>query len=326
MTALKKVISYVLALALLALPVVAWAQRQQIWDWWQLKDYSPPIAVSALANTDGMTGQGKHLFYVNHPQIIGDPATFRSQCNQNEQTIVLGCYKPPENGIAIYDIQDARLSGVEQVTAAHEMLHAAYERLSTKERNSINAQLESYYQTQLQDKRVLDTINAYKTTEPNEVVNEMHSVFGTEVANLPQPLEDYYKKYFVNRSVVVSFANGYEGEFTNRTNQITADDQKLASMKQQIESEEKSLQAQTEKINNDRNRLNSLRSSNQINEYNSGIDSFNAEVNAYNQSVRKLQNDIAAYNSLVEARNAIAGELRSLDSALDTRLTTQAAQ
>jgi hypothetical protein len=326
MTTFKRVISFVLALALLALPVAVWAQHQQIWDWWKLKNYSPPSAVAALAANDGMTNQARHLFYVNHPQIVGDINTFRQECNQSEQTIVLGCYHPPENGIAIYDINDARLNGVEQVTAAHEMLHAAYERLGSSEKSTLNSQLENYYQAGLSDKRILDTINAYKISEPNDVINEMHSVFGTEVANLPAPLEDYYKKYFTNRSVVVGFANGYEGEFTDRITQITASDQKLATLKKQIESEEQALQNQTNQISNDRTRLNSLRSSNQINEYNNGVANFNSEVAAYNQSVKNLQNDIASYNSLVEARNAIAGELRSLDSALDTRLTTQAAQ
>jgi hypothetical protein len=326
MTAYKRVISYALALALLAVPVVAWAQRQQIWDWWQLRNYSPPSAVSTLADQDGMTEQARHIFYVNHPQIIGDVNSFRQVCNNSEQTIVLGCYHTPENGIAIYDVQDARLNGVEQVTAAHEMLHGAYERLSMSEKNRINGLLENYYQTGLHDQRIIDTINAYKTTEPDAVVNEMHSVFGTEVASLPQPLEDYYKNYFTNRSLVTTFAAGYEGEFNNRIDQIKSDDQKLAKMKQQIETEEQSLQNQSEQINSDRKHLEELRSSNQVGQYNAGIAGFNSEVASYNQGVKKLQSDITAYNSLVESRNSIAGELKSLDSALDTRLTTQAAQ
>jgi uncharacterized protein YukE len=326
MTTVRRVISYALALALLALPVVVWAQHEEIWDWWKLKGYSPPSAVSALATQDTMTNQARHVFYVNHPQLIGDVNVFRQECNQSEQTIVLGCYHPPENGIAIYDVQDARLNGVEQVTAAHEMLHAAYERLSSSDKKNINALLQNYYKNELQDKRIADTINAYKNTEPNDVVNEMHSIFGTEVANLPKPLEDYYKRYFNDRSAVVAFANSYEDEFTNRTSRIVADDQKLESMKKQIASEEQSLQAQLEQLKSDRERLDSLRNSNQVSAYNSSISSFNAEVNSYNEGVRKLQANIASYNSLVEARNAVAGELRSLDSALDTRLTTQAAQ
>jgi hypothetical protein len=211
-------------------------------------------------------------------------------------------------------------------TATHEMLHGAYDRLSTKDRNYVDGLLNDFYNNDEHDQRIIDEINLYKKTEPGQVVNEMHSVFGTEAANLPTALETYYQKYFTNRSTVTAFTDGYQSEFTNRTNQINADDIQLASLKSQISAEEQSLSTQLSQLNSDRARLDSEKNSGQVDAYNSGVASFNGEVDAYNSGVDKLQGDITAYNSLVSSRNAIAGELRSLDNAIDTRLTTQQAK
>jgi DNA repair exonuclease SbcCD ATPase subunit len=299
---------------------------QALVDYWKLRGYTPPPNVLALAEKDTLTDSAKHIFYVNHPDLSSDVTTFRKDCSFSEQTIVLGCYHSNQAGIAIYDVQDVRLHGVQEVTAAHEMLHAAWDRLSAKDKSDLSNQLTNYYNNDVHDQRLIDIINAYKKTEPNDVVDEMHSIFGTEVPNLPSSLETYYQRYFTSRSAVVQFAQGYEGEFTSRLNQINAYDAQLASLKQQISDEEQSLSAQVDKINADRSRLDSLRNSNQIGAYNAGVANFNAEVDAYNAKVARLRADIARYNQTVDARNAIASDLRSLDQAIDTRLTTQAAQ
>jgi outer membrane murein-binding lipoprotein Lpp len=83
------------------------------------------------------------------------------------------------------------------------------------------------------------------------------------------------------------------------------------------------LQAQQNQINSDRARLDGLRSSGQIAKYNSGVDNFNSQVFTFNATVRKLRADIASFNQLVEARNAIASELASLNQAIDTRQAPQ---
>lgn len=326
MKPLKNITSLVLSLAIVSLPFIGWWKAQAIEDWWKLRGYSPPANIAAFAADDTMTPQAVHDFYVNHPQLVSGVTSFRQDCPEAEQAIVLGCYKPIQNGIFVYSVKDARLDGVEQVTAAHEMLHAAYDRLSSKDKSYVNGLLEDYYKHDLTDQRIKDEINGYKQTEPNDVVNEMHSVFGTEAGNLPTPLENYYKRYFTNRSVVVGFASNYQQEFTTRIAQIDADDIRLSDLKNRITQLESSLQAQLSQINADRTKLDSMRSRGQVSQYNAAVPGFNAEVAAYNQGVAELQADISEYNDLVTARNSIASELRSLDGSIDTRLTTQSAQ
>ncbi|HVX58417.1 MAG TPA: hypothetical protein VG964_01640 [Candidatus Saccharimonadales bacterium] len=326
MRSFKKTLGVLILLAIIAIPLVGWWKTQAIEDWLKLRNYTPPASIAALAKDDGMTPQAKHDFYVNHPQLIRGVAAFREDCPESEQAIVLGCYHPVQNGIYVFNVSDSRLAGVQQVTAAHEMLHAAYDRLSTKDRNYVDGLLQDYYKHDLTDRRIKDEINSYKKTEPNDVVNEMHSVFGTEAPNLPTPLENYYKRYFINRSSVVAYAEDYQQVFTMRQAEIDADKIKLDDLHTTITNEEQSLQQQLGRINSDRARLDSERASGQTDQYNAGVPAFNAEVDAYNAGVNKLKNDISEYNSIVNDYNSLAGELRSLEKSIDTRLAPQVAQ
>jgi chromosome segregation ATPase len=162
--------------------------------------------------------------------------------------------------------------------------------------------------------------------EPNDITNEMHSVFGTESSKLPKALTNYYNRYFNNRSAVVGFASKYKNEFTNRISKIDSYDKQLSVLKAQITAEEQNLNSQLNQLNTDRARLDSLKASGQFEAYNAQIPAFNSEVATYNQGVENLQSDITRYNSLIDARNSVANDLRSLDKSIDTRLTTQSAQ
>lgn len=320
----KRLASLVMVLVLLSLPFIIYFKSQDILDWWKLRGYTPPASVATLAGQDTMLPYTKHMFYLNHPQIVNGVSSFRQDCPDATRTIVLGCYHPDQDGIYIYSVNDPLLYGIEQVTAAHEVLHAVYARLSTADRNQLNSELESYYKSGLTDQRVQQEVQLYQQTEPDDVMDEMSCTFGTEIASLPPALESYYDRYFANRQAIVGYEASYENEFTNRENVINADDDQLSRMKSQIDSEENSLSAQSAQITADRSRLNSERGD--ANQYNADVDSFNSEVDTYNAGVDKLRSDISAYNDLVDQRNSVAEELASLDQAIDTRLTTQPAQ
>ena len=118
-------------------------RARDILDWWRLRDYAPTQEISLLAESSGMNDRGKKYFYVHDPALL-DKAAFTSSCTVGEETIVLGCYITNQR-IYLYNVDDERLAGVEEVTAAHEMLHAAYDRLSPAEKERTNALLEEAY-------------------------------------------------------------------------------------------------------------------------------------------------------------------------------------
>jgi uncharacterized protein YukE len=310
----------VLLIGVLGLVII---NRQNINDWWKLRGYNPPADIVMLANEDTMSPYTRHLFYLNRPELLPTVASFRTYCPENLNTIVLGCYHSGENGIYIYNVQDPTLYGVQQVTAAHEVLHAVYARLSSKERIYVDGLLENYYLHDLTNTQVIAEVKLYKQTEPTDVMDEMDSTFGTEIASLPAPLEAYYRQFFTNRMAIVDYEQQYDAEFTSRLNTINNDDQQLATLQQNINNEESDLSSQLSNINIQRSQMNALANSGQTETYNSEVPAFNSDVESYNSGVDTLMSNIAAYNNLVDARNLIAGEVTTLDQAIDTRLTTQ---
>jgi uncharacterized protein YukE len=319
MRAAKKALSGVLMLALLAFPFVIYFNAQAMTDWWQLHGYNPPANVQQLAKRDTMTSSAQRVFYINHPNIESDVSQFRNDCHENEKTIILGCYHSNQAGIFVYNVTDPRLAGVQEVTSAHEMLHAMYDRLSRSEKKDVNSMLQNYYNNGLHDQRIIDTINSYKQSEPKDLVNEMHSIFGTEIANLPTPLEKYYSRYFINRNAVTSYAAAYQGEFSRREDQLKTYESQLKTLKTQIDNVEQSLNSQQTKIESDRAELDSLKAEGRIAEYNSKVASFNNEVDDYNVLVQRTRTNIRTYNELVDQYNSLAHELASLEKAIDSR-------
>jgi hypothetical protein len=286
--------------------------RQSIQDAVRLHGYAAPTAVASLATDDTMTAKARHLLYVNRPSVTAG-TDFTAHCPAgDEKTVVLGCYIGSDNGIYVYQVSDPRLNGVEQVTTAHEMLHAAYRRLSSSQRKQVDGWLMDYYQHDLTDQRIKNTIAAYQKSEPNDVVNEMHSVFGTEVAKLPGPLETYYRQYFTDRAKVAAYTASYQGEFTSRQQQVAEFDAQLKSMKAQIETNETSLNQQQAALSSQNQQLQAQRSSGQVAAYNAGVAGYNQAVGRYNSLLMSTKSLINQYNDIVSKRNSLALEEQQL--------------
>lgn len=305
-------------LVLLGLIGFGFLQRQGIYDWFRLRGYTPSAEIAQMATDTTMTDGAKHMYYVNHPELK-DRSNFSTFCDvSTEQTVVLGCYKSGQQGIYLLRVTNAELAGIQQVTAAHEMLHAVYERLSSDERKRVDGLLQDYYQNQLSDQTIKETIDAYKTTEPDDLINEMHSIFATQIADLPDELEEYYKQYFADRQKVVQYYDAYRQAFQSRQEQIKQYDTQLDSLKKQIDELEALVKVQQAELDSRRATLERHQSNGNAEAYNAGVDGFNALVVRYNGNVSKLQSLITQHNQLVETRNGIAFEERQLVESLQS--------
>lgn len=295
---------------------LGFSNRYNIHDWIVLNSYDPPAEVVELAETSGMSDHGETLFFVNKP-VISPKETFASQCINNEQTIILGCYTGDR--IFIYKIDDPKLYGVEEVTGAHEMLHEAYDRLSRSEKSKIDELLEAAY-NRLNEPKLQELMASYAISEPGERHNELHSILGTEYRNLGPELENYYTKYFTDRLKVVSLAENYKNVFESIKAQVDKIDSQLTIQKAEIESKEKSVESLGKQILSQKATMENLIATGQTKAYNSQVNSFNSSINRYNSEVASIKVLIADYNKLVEQRNAIAVQQETLAKSLDSRL------
>lgn len=306
-------LSFVLSLAIAG--VLAVTRYQDILDWWALRGYNPPARIAALASETTMVDSTRRVFYASHPEL-DDKATFKGRCQIAEQSIVLGCYIT-HRGIFLLDVTEPRLSGVIQVTAAHETLHAHYDRLSSSERKRVDGLTAGFF-SQLQDERIKKTVEQYRSKDPTIVPNELHSILATEVRQLSPELEKYYSRYFADRQKIVAFSEQYEQTFLDLKNQVANYDIQLSRLKTQIEANETQITALGNRVETQRGRLDQMLANKQIEEYNAAVPGFNALVNQYNSLIGQAKRQIAEYNAIVEKRNAAATTEQELVKAIDS--------
>lgn len=321
----RKFWPYILLVILLACNAAVWVERQNIADWWKLRNYTPPTAIASLAGDTTMTDYSKRMFYVNHP-VLEDKQAFNEHCSdKGEETAVLGCYHGNRQGIYLYAVTDERLSGVRQVTAAHEMLHQAYDRLSSDEKKRVDGLLEDFYKNGLTDESIKSKLDSYRS-QGADLENEMHSIFATEVRTLSPQLEEYYKKYFTDRLKIVSYSESYQAEFTRRKDQVAAYDGQLAALKEQINSNKSDLKSKLAELNAKEKEINDDVNGHNQAEYQADVVLYNQMVEDYNSELAATRRLISEYNDIVAKRNDIAVQEQQLQKALDSRLTQPAKQ
>lgn len=311
--------SGILLLCVVVVYVLIWTQRNTLLDWLALHNYAPPSGIAALATRDTMTDKAKEYLYINHPEI-NDRTAFNKNCpNNSEQSVVLGCFLGDRQGIYIFNVTASELKGVQEVTTAHEMLHQAYERLSTSERKRVDGMLDDFYQNKLADDSIKQQIELYKKSEPDALHNEMHSLFGTEVSSLPGNLESYYSQYFTKRSIVAGYYASYQAAFNERKAQIDAYDQQLAEQKSVIDELEKSLKVELAQLDSLKVQLDSAKRDGEYEHYNALVRPYNDSVSQYNADLETLKAKLAAYNDIVAERNAIADQEQALQQNLSSK-------
>ncbi len=315
----KQLISLAISILIIAMPVVGYAKRQAIFDWYRLRGYTPSAEVVQLAENTQLTEYGKHLLYVYNAELQ-DRDEFNDSCRFSEQSIVLGCYVSNQ-GIYIFNVTDERLQGIKEVTAAHEVLHAAYDRLGGAERERID-RLTQETISKVTNKRILDAVEAYRAKDPGIVPNELHSIVGTEVRDIPEELETYYSKFFIDRQAVVGFSEQYEQAFTERKARADQLLKQIESVKAEIESSDRRLRQMRSELEAEYRALESQRATAETNSFNARVRNYNAQVQAYNALVRQSYVLIDRHNGLVNEYNQVVIEEKELIEAIDSRPET----
>lgn len=324
----RNIIGFIALLLWLGTVATFITNQQRISDWWTLRSYEPSDEIRQLADDSFFNEHGRKLFYVTDPEV-NDAPLFNENCPFRERSLVLGCYTMDR--IFIFNVTDERLDGVQEVTAAHEMLHAAYARLGDGEKKDIIRMLDDALMT-VKNQRVLDLVASYREVDESTIHNEMHSIFGTELRDLPPELEAHYEMYFNDRSNIVAIAERYEAVFTELQEQAEglfaeiealkvriADLETLINEKKaaidQVESELDRLFVDIEQARSDDN---ANLESQLVDQYNSIIVQLdtiiadhNAQVAAYNQTVKETNQKVETYNATVSEQGQLIDSINS---------------
>lgn len=281
---------WIFSLLLMAAGVGIATNQQLIADQLAVWRYQPTAEVNSYVERTAMTDTGKFYLYASHPHVE-TTRKFNDLCGRTEAaTAILGCYV--SGRIYVYGVSDARLDGIRDVTAAHEMLHAVYVRLSPSERAKVDSLIEAQYKTVVATPELSERMAFYERTEPGERNNELHSIFATEFAELSPELEAHYGKYFQDRQRVVALHARYADVFAQ-----------LKSEAETLLATLKTLQSQIAQASD---------------QYNADVTALNRQIEVFNR--RAAAGDFSSQAQFSRERSVLLSQANMLDrqrSAID---------
>lgn len=311
-------LSTLLAVAVVSGGVYLVQHPQPIVDQVTVWQYEPGPAVQAHVERLGLTEHGEFLYYASKPSVESS-MDFAESCPAHEGEDgfgILGCYVPSDKTIYLYDVTDERLDGTEEITAAHEMLHAAWDRIGPDERSKLSALLEAEYAKHSSDAAFAERMAIYARIEPGEHANELHSILGTEVAELGTELEEYYAQYFTDRQAVTSLhaaANAVFVELQAQTDELVA---AMDALRAEIEADYARYTAGTDALNGDVESFNSRAQANSSEEFRQlqaereELIRRKAELDSLYASIQERSDRFDAMMIELEGLNAVSADLQ----------------
>jgi len=243
-----------------------------------------------------MTGEARTLFLKAEPRIEG-PTDLKANCSNGSGAHTLGCFlavRECRTGVAssncslktqihLLQIDRADAHDLIYVSAAHEMLHAAYEQLRPEDRLLVDRQLEEAL-PQLDQCRLGANLGAYADRMGADRMSELHSVLATEFAVLPPGLQSHFDRYFSNRQLVVSAHDRTLGDR----------EQELCGLQARIDQ----LDGQVDSL---RSQLQRMRPSESVRAYNALVDRLNTTAREHNRVVTVHNRRVLEYNLLLQS-------------------------
>lgn len=267
--------------ACVMIPKINWTHiRDQI----LASQFEPTAEISAIESSLDLTSYASVIFLASKP-VLEDNANFNAHCESYDVEIsVLGCYT--NDTIYLYDIDTSsnNLDGIIESTAAHELLHAVWARLSDSDKATLTSSLEAVYSenaTQFDDE-----LDSY---DESERLEEIYARVGTEIKDLPGTLENHFANYFNDQDAIVDYYDSYNAAFETlqaEFNELTAEMEALYS---EIETARVEIEDLAE---TDVDAANTL-----VRETNLKINRYNELVEEYNQNILRTEELNAAVNS-----------------------------
>ncbi|HEY8717051.1 MAG TPA: hypothetical protein VIM26_00460 [Pengzhenrongella sp.] len=189
---------------------------------------APSAEVVELADKAHLTDEGRNLFYGTRPQVLGVKA-FAGKCVDSQRATsgsgAVGCFRERANSIVLYEPADPRLRGFVVEAAAHEMLHAAWARMSAAEQARLTPLLEAEIVSLAPDDPIRGRISASVGTHPESRPTELFAYVGTTLwraGGLAPQLEAAYARVISERAALVAVHTGAEALFEAKGAEITA--------------------------------------------------------------------------------------------------------
>jgi hypothetical protein len=241
-----------------------------------------PAHLRDLVVATTMTERARRLFVAASP-AIEDVTTFAANCGihnaadaPNElHTHTQGCYVAGRIHLLSPDGPEAR--ELLSVVAAHELLHAVYASLGPADRSRIDGELHA---ARSGNQRLEERLKPYG--QGPTLVNEIHSILGSEFDGLSPALEAHYAEFFADRAAVVA----------TRQRTLGSREKEIAALRAEVDG----LDA---RITTLKDAQEELRAAGDTRAYNANVAVINGLIDRYNDQVATLNTRIEEYNGLL---------------------------
>lgn len=216
-------------------------RRPEVWDFWKGFAYEASADAAEIREKLDLTGKGERIFNATW-LAVEESDDFNQHCDSHDEEIaLLGCYT--DGKIYIYGITEEQLETANIVTAAHELLHAAWERMTGAEQRRIERMLTEVYENKKE--WFQEELEAY---DESEYLEEVWTRAGTKLKDLPDELEREYAKYFRNRAQIVEFYEQYEAPFALLRTEMEQLAEKIERISAEIEQGREQYNRDAEKL------------------------------------------------------------------------------
>lgn len=296
--------------------------RQPIIDFVRSNQFQPTAEIADIRRDLQLTDLGTLYFNASEP-VLKPAEEFNRACKQNRETNnpILGCYV--NQRIYIFDVTNQKLQGIEETTAAHELLHAAYERMGASEQERLDSALETAY-SRVKTPELEQRMAYYRESEPGQEMNELYAILGTEVEGLGHVLEDNYAAFFKDRRKILNFYKAYSSVFddvSTRLKQLEmAINNRTASVNAQITSYNAAVSEHKAAVNAFNQRSGRPGGFESQAEFDAARLSLVARQSELDATRRQLLNEITAIEKLRKEYNQLVDEYNELSESINSSL------
>jgi len=316
----KKLLSLVIAILVIGGGLFVWQNKWELHDRWVSKSYRVSTDSGEVLENLDLTAKGELVYKASHTEV-DDKDRFKTLCPVElyEEASVLGCYSSRK--IYVLKVDEPKLAGVEEVTAAHELLHAQFERMSDVEKKELG-ELLVQWRGSVEDEDINRLIDSYKKnlSEGEDLNNEIFAIYGTQLKDVGADLEKVYQEYFKDRAGIVKMYTQYSSEFKRIENTVREYDSQLAKLRSEKEELERDLTELGNRLSSQKQDLETLSNSDSVEEYQRLAVDYNAQVDIYNTKVMRIREVVGQYNALVEVRNSEALSAKDLADTLNANV------
>lgn len=323
---LRRVASIVVVSLIAVAGVFAYSNKQFLSDVWAANTFQPSPEITSLQESIALTDRGNRVFLASQP-TLDDAEQFNENCasvDHDEDGHILGCFA--DDQIHLFNIQDERLAGIVEVTAAHELMHAVFQRIQGPARDDlVNKLIDLYDEMKVTHPVLSERMSVYEHLSRTSFANELHSVFATEAWPLPVWLQQHYAQWFTDQQVISTFYNSFHGTFEDLYAQSEALSAELESIRADVEQRRvlyrEALDIYNAELADFKQRNEAYEFSSNPAEFYRLRDDFDARRAALNAEVDAINAEIARYEALRAELNKLSELNRELQSQMSAQLS-----